>query len=104
MLWELYHDTSRIVQWFVVKRIMCYLKGTSDHGLLYKRRQNLNFLPKINVTCHGFIMSHLGSHLSLGNDIDTKKICIWIRFYFIFRSCKLEQQKENNNCLIFFLK
>jgi hypothetical protein len=77
---------------------MCYLKGISNHGLLNKGRPNLKSLPEINVTSHGYY------NVNWASDIDKKKIYIRICFYFIFRSCKFDQQKEDNNYVIFFLK
>jgi len=45
---------------------MCYFKGTSNHGLLYKRRPNLKSLPKNIITHHGYY------NVNWASDIDTK--------------------------------
>jgi hypothetical protein len=46
---------------------MQYIKGASNHGLLYKGSSIQNLLPKTNVICHGY------SNANLVDDIDTKK-------------------------------
>jgi hypothetical protein len=56
---------------------MQYIKGTSNHGLLYKGTSIQNLLPKTNVICHGY------SNANWVDDIDTRKStcgCVFILF------------------------
>jgi hypothetical protein len=58
---------SRNTHWSIVERIMQYIKGTSNHGLLYKGTSIQHLLPKTNVICHGY------SNANWVDDIDTRK-------------------------------
>jgi hypothetical protein len=79
----------------IVKRMKWYLKGTSNHGLLYKGRSIQNLLPKTKVICHGYF------NAAWNGDIDTRKSTSKYVFILSSTANKFDQQKANNHCSFF---